>query len=128
MVKFWNYSKTSSRGVEEFEVKITRDYKPKVLKLFVDDTLVYKGFLRQAPEQKEGKPPMDFTQTLLLTNDEKILERERENITFWSGEEQRVSFFNNRLQIVAGANCVARNSQVNWDPNKRPKTGVNNKS
>eukprot|EP01105_Mastigella_eilhardi_P004514 TRINITY_DN1601_c0_g2_i1.p1 TRINITY_DN1601_c0_g2~~TRINITY_DN1601_c0_g2_i1.p1 ORF type:complete len:1195 (+),score=273.20 TRINITY_DN1601_c0_g2_i1:2-3586(+) len=96
MVKFWNYSKTPARGVEQFE-------------LFVDDQLLYKGFLRPSPavtppaslkcsrgaRAPQVLPPAtSFAQTLLLTNDEALFERERRNMTSFGGEEQAVVFTN----------------------------------
>jgi hypothetical protein len=58
-IKLWNYSKTPSRGVHEFEI-------------VVDDKPVYRGFIKKAPENDEELsrlPNRDFSTIVLFTND-----------------------------------------------------------
>jgi len=64
LLKLWNYSKTPSRGVREFE-------------LYIDDTLVYKGHVRKASSREEG---FDFEQSVLFTNDKHVTARERSKV------------------------------------------------
>lgn len=66
----WNYSKTPTRGVQDFE-------------LYVDDVLVYRGALRKAPTRAEnagvdGGVLRDFKQTILFTNDPEVTKAEAE--------------------------------------------------
>jgi len=67
-IKFWNYSKTPDRGVADFSI-------------FVDDSMVYQGRLRKAPERSEGDSVgEDFGQTILFTNDVDVVQNERSNV------------------------------------------------
>jgi hypothetical protein len=76
----WNYSKTPSRGVSEIEI-------------FVEDSIIYQGMLEEVKvESVETARPvkggrryggggaasvaLDFTQTILFTNDSAIISRE----------------------------------------------------
>jgi len=63
MVKIWNYSKTPGRGVKDFAI-------------FVDDSMVYKGTMRQATGGKANCVP----QTILFTNDAEVMREEGSNI------------------------------------------------
>ena len=62
-LKIWNYSKTPSRGVKEFD-------------LMVDHRLVYHGYCRSAPPKPDkGQPAPDFSQTILFTDNPHIVAR-----------------------------------------------------
>ncbi|KAJ4458827.1 hypothetical protein PAPYR_5350 [Paratrimastix pyriformis] len=101
-VRFWNYSKTPERGVDEFE-------------LYVDDVLIYRGHLRKAPAlaqlQQEARRPLgkgrpaagvaplvgnipDFSQSILFTQDPALVARERARI-YYSLDDQMVKFIDN---------------------------------
>ena len=55
------------RGVADFSI-------------FVDDSMVYQGRLRKAPERSEGDSVEDFGQTILFTNDVDVVQNERSNV------------------------------------------------
>lgn len=80
MIKIWNYSKTPSRGVEEFE-------------LFVDDALIYKGILKPAPGPQESNTVNN--QTILFGNDMNVIKKERKNLIFYNEKDQDIILFNN---------------------------------
>eukprot|EP00698_Gefionella_okellyi_P024601 TRINITY_DN8737_c0_g1_i1.p1 TRINITY_DN8737_c0_g1~~TRINITY_DN8737_c0_g1_i1.p1 ORF type:complete len:1278 (+),score=327.47 TRINITY_DN8737_c0_g1_i1:97-3930(+) len=82
VIKFWNYSKTPSRGVHEFELEI-------------DGLLVYQGELRQAPPRPKGERLPQFGQSILFTNDPRIVEAEKKFVYTIAGTEQRVTCINN---------------------------------
>lgn len=83
LLKIWNYSKTPSRGVKEFE-------------LFLDDVLIFRGSLHPSPSLEMisdrdfgNKSPIfgvpnwgnmergvDLSQSILFTNDEDIIQAE----------------------------------------------------
>jgi len=64
----WNYSKTAKRGVSEIEI-------------FVEDSIIYQGVLEMVNVEPtdivEGEDPsVDFTQTILFTNDSAVISAE----------------------------------------------------
>ncbi|CAJ1343837.1 unnamed protein product [Effrenium voratum] len=71
-IKFWNYSRTPSRGVRDVEV-------------YVDDLLIYQGILRQASRQARGE-------VVLFTDQNAIVERER-SLIYQPSPEELVAFF-----------------------------------
>jgi hypothetical protein len=88
MVKLWNYSKTSSRGVQEVE-------------LLVDDVLVYRGVLRRAPSDNVE----DFAQSILFTNDKGVVQREESRINTAEelAEDTSVLFLDEGRDVGGGA-------------------------
>jgi hypothetical protein len=86
MIKIWNYSKTTVRGVEELEI-------------FADDVLIYKGFLRKAYEQNTSDK--DFAQSILFTNEPSVVKREKDFIYSRYGSEQEVHFFNDSKLLIS---------------------------
>ena len=81
LVKLWNYSKDSQRGVSEFEIS-------------VDDLLLYRGRLQEAAS---GQP-------IIFSNDEKILSREKRNVVYCGKAEQTVLLINERQVMGTSAN------------------------
>ncbi|CAE7406632.1 Katnip [Symbiodinium natans] len=79
-MKFWNYSRTPSRGVRDVEV-------------YVDDLLIYQGILRQA----SGK---DGGESVLFTDQSKIIERERAFI-YQPSPDELITFIDERGQWEA---------------------------
>jgi len=68
LVKIWNYSKTPGRGVREMQLSI-------------DDVLVYKGHVRKAPPRPSDEgSAVDFSQSLVFTNDRRVVQRERHRV------------------------------------------------
>jgi len=81
-VHFWNYPRTSARGVRDIEI-------------YVDDLLIYQGILRRegggAPASARG-PAAGGGEAVLFTCLPEIVERERHGIYLPSAEEL-VAFF-----------------------------------
>lgn len=68
-MKFWNYSKTPSRGVRDFDV-------------LIDDHVVYQGSLEASPESPQTWETMrgnhlkrDFSQTIVFSMDPNSLNK-----------------------------------------------------
>ena len=62
--KIYNYSKTSKRGVNEFEI-------------LVDDKPVFRGFAKKAPDSQEEwmkSNNKDFSTSVIFSRDAKIID------------------------------------------------------
>lgn len=125
-IRLWNYSKTPTRGVREFEV-------------FLDDVLIFHGTLKPAPalvlpsddtleqdhamdnrrlrkkryEQAEAAAAaVDMTQTILFTDDPEILDMEAGNIYVPEEElEESVTFYDNS-QVLSLSDAPHREAMV----------------
>ena len=96
LVKIWNYSKTPSRGVKEFE-------------LLVDDVLVYRGNMKKAPKQSVKRhEPVDFANSVLFTNDKNVISRERKHILSGAEDEGGLVFFNEGNRLKGDENNTVR--------------------
>lgn len=83
-IKIWNYSKTPSRGVREFEI-------------LLDDVLIYRGILKKCDSYDEyskrgGK--IDLCQTILFTNENEVIRSEADHV--YLGEENVIFIDNNQ--------------------------------
>ncbi|KAI4456777.1 hypothetical protein MML48_8g00013990 [Holotrichia oblita] len=99
VIKLWNYSKFSRRGVKEFSV-------------LVDDLLVYNGILDEYSEKN-----LTNYGCIVFTNDEDILEKEGDTIIKQSTNGQ-VLLLNNDPRTATGG------SLPEADPALRPFTSV----
>ena len=102
-IRFWNYSKTPSRGVSEFE-------------LLVDDKQVFRGFISQAPEN----PKKNFSTTILFNPDRRLCEQFAPSINFDPGKKQDVVMINER-KIVSQAQ-QAKSEKFVFHEGERPVT------
>ncbi|XP_002735685.1 katanin-interacting protein-like, partial [Saccoglossus kowalevskii] len=112
MIKLWNYSKTSTRGVKEFA-------------LLVDDLLIYNGTLGQVTQAARGilptcEAPIQY-HTILFTNNKHIYEKEKRTVISNQNKDQDVQLTNDS-RIMAHYNDPQNNPTV--DQALRPKTSV----
>ena len=85
-VRLWNYSKTASRGVHEFEI-------------VVDDKPIYRGFAKKAPDsekQWQSSFQKDFSTVVLFSSDSRLVDRFKNNIDFDPHKQQEVLMFNEK--------------------------------
>lgn len=99
-VLLWNYAKTPARGVKEYE-------------LFMDDLLLYHGFLRPTPPPGSG----DFACAVLFTGDKAIVDSVR-HLAYQSPKEHlNIQMYNER-KLVSGTQDTRRPESA------RPSTSV----
>ncbi|CAM6100708.1 unnamed protein product [Calypogeia fissa] len=110
VVRIWNYSKTPTRGVYEFEVH-------------VDDLLVYKGCLRQAPSltAANNSSLVDFSQSIIFTNDEDLVRAHKSNVYFQGDREHTNVILINDKHVESFAK--PSNNFV-FESRQRPPTGL----
>ncbi|XP_063223456.1 katanin-interacting protein-like isoform X2 [Bacillus rossius redtenbacheri] len=89
MIKLWNYSKTPTRGVKEFEI-------------LVDDLLVYNGVLDKV-SRPFGEPGNKVSyRTVLFTRDINLLRQERNTQVRHSSYGHAVRLLNNQQRVTSG--------------------------
>jgi len=93
--RFWNYSRTPSRGVRDVEI-------------YVDDLLIYQGILRQessVPATDGASAAERGGEAVLFTAHPEIVQRERSHIYLPSAEEL-VAFFDENGRVEHGGGRV----------------------
>jgi hypothetical protein len=84
LVKFWNYAKTPERGVRDLDI-------------YLDDLHVFSGTLRRAPEASArgySRELDDFSQPVLFTANQAVVDAEKRRVLYCGGEEQDVLCIN----------------------------------
>jgi protein JBTS26 len=104
-IKFWNYSKTPTRGVKEIEVCFIDPAVSFMLsQIFLDDVLVYKGNLRPSPTKE-----MYVSADLSVAGEDDVWWVRLDDHTSLKGESQKemeldlsqTILFTNDLTIIA---------------------------
>ena len=111
-VRLWNYSKTASRGVHEFEI-------------VVDDKPIYRGFAKKAPDsEKEWQSSFqkDFSTVVLFSSDPRLVDRFKNNIDFDPHKQQEVLMFNEKRQVNPGQVKQRPNEKFVFNEKDRPTT------
>ena len=111
-VRLWNYSKTASRGVHEFEI-------------VVDDKPIYRGFAKKAPDsEKEWQSSFqkDFSTVVLFSSDPRLVDRFKNNIDFDPHKQQEVLMFNEKRQVNPGQVKQRPNEKFVFNERDRPTT------
>ncbi|PNF42382.1 hypothetical protein B7P43_G02545, partial [Cryptotermes secundus] len=104
MIKLWNYGKTSSRGVKEFEI-------------LVDDLLVYNGVLDKVTGISKTSVKVPY-RTVLFTTDEELLKREHSTQVRNSSYGHDVQLLNDHQRVTSGGTCISA------DQSQRPLTSL----
>ena len=111
-VRLWNYSKTASRGVHEFEI-------------VVDDKPIYRGFAKKAPDsEKEWQSSFqkDFSTVVLFSSEPRLVDRFINNIDFDPHKQQEVLMFNEKRQVNPGQVKQRPNEKFVFNERDRPTT------
>jgi len=111
-VRLWNYSKTASRGVHEFEI-------------VVDDKPIYRGFAKKAPDsekQWQSSFQKDFSTVVLFSSDPRLVDRFKNNIDFDPHKQQEVLMFNEKRQVNPGQVKQRPNEKFVFNERDRPTT------
>lgn len=89
VVRFWNYSKTATRGVRSFE-------------LLLDGALLYQGSMRPAPVRVGSAlaAPTDFVQSVLFTDAPALLQREAAHVYNKQDLEDGLLIYDNGTKLA----------------------------
>lgn len=100
-IKIWNYKKNNNRGAKDIEI-------------WLDNSLIYKGWL------KDRIITGDKGQTILFTNDEKILSTEKCNVYPPNENEQSVVLIDEKRVL----SCGAKLDTTSYNLKDRPTTSM----
>jgi hypothetical protein len=117
-MKIWNYSRTPSRGA-------------RLVELWIDDLVVYRGSLRQAgsPGAAGLVEPDSASQAILFSGDPSLIKQEAHQVYHCAAHEQEVVFINER-QVMShgGMGHLAQQGGAQPDLLKRPGTAVGSRN
>lgn len=99
-IRFYNYSKTPSRGVKDFSIS-------------VDQKLIYMGELTTCQRELQGI--LRTPQTILFTNDPKIVRVEKDHISYCGMMEQDVLYINERQVVIRSKDMYNSKPSVAWE-------------
>ena len=88
MVRLWNYSKTPTRGVNEFEIEL-------------DGNRVFRGFARKAPEEIGSftTKVRDWSTAVIFGGDDDFVQQYARQIYYDPTKKQNVLLMNERKVI-----------------------------
>jgi len=92
VLRLWNYAKTTTRGVRNFEVML-------------DGMVLYQGTARPAPPRVGNAlaASSDFVQSVLFTDNEAIIREEAHHVYTQEDLEDQLQVFDNGQKLAGGS-------------------------